>query len=108
MLRFLLLTVLLVEAAFAAKLTLDERRKKILSIVEEELQETSRLARQQDYKSPDTLLRLSELNLEKGRLYREAENEQYMAIPPEERRSVSRNDFFKNSSKFFDAANDAA
>jgi tetratricopeptide (TPR) repeat protein len=108
MLRFLLLTVLLVEAAFAAKLTLDDRRKKILSIVDEELSEVSRLAKQQDYKSPDTLLRLSELNLEKGRLYREAENEQYMAIPPEERRSVSRNDFFKNSSKFFDAANDAA
>lgn len=108
MLRFLLLTLLLVEAAFAAKLTLDERRKKILSIVEEELQETTRLARQQDYRSPDTLLRISELSLEKGRLWREAENEQYLAIPAEERRSINRADFFKNSSKYFDDANDAA
>lgn len=108
MLRFLLLTILLVEAAFAAKLTLDDRRKKILSIVDEELSEVSRLAKQQDYKSPDTLLRLSELNLEKGRLFREAENEQYLAIPVEERRRVSRAEFFKTSSKFFDAANDSA
>lgn len=108
MLRFLLLTLFLIQAAFAAKLTLDERRKKILAIVDEELAETSRLARQQDYKSPDTLLRLSELNLEKGRLYREAENEQYLAIPAEERRGVNRADFFKNSSKYFDAANDSA
>lgn len=108
MLRFLLLTLLLIEAAFAAKLSLDERRKKILAIVEEELQETSRLARQQDYRSPDTLLRLSELHLEKGRLWREAENEQYLAIPAEQRRNVNRADFFKTSSKHFDAANDAA
>jgi tetratricopeptide (TPR) repeat protein len=108
MLRFLLLTLFLIEAATAAKLTLDDRRKKILSIVDEELSEVSRLAKQQDYKSPDTLLRLSELNLEKGRLYREAENEQYLNIPAEERRGMSRAEFFKASSKYFDDANDSA
>lgn len=108
MLRFLFLTLFIVEAALAAKPALDDRRKKILAIVDEELSEVSRLAKQQNYKSPDTLLRLSELNLEKGRLYRESENEQYLAIPPEERRNVSRAEYFKNSSKYFDAANDAA
>lgn len=108
MLRFFILTLLLVEAAFAAKLTLDDRRKKILAIVDEELSEVSRLAKQQDYRKPDTLLRLSELNLEKGRLYREAENEQYLKIPAEERRGMSRAEFFKASSKYFDDANDSA
>ncbi len=108
MLKIVFLLVLISQSVFAVKLTLDERRKKILSIVDEELGEVARLAKQQDYKYPDTLLRLSELNLEKARLYREAENEQYLSIPPEERRGVSRNDYFKTSSKFFDSANDAA
>lgn len=106
--RTVLLSLLLIDSAFAVKLSLDDRRKKILSIVDEELSEVSRLARQQDYKSPDTLLRMSELNLEKGRLYREAENEQFLAIPPEERRTTNKADFFKNSSKYFEAANDSA
>ena len=107
MLKYSLFFIFFLQAAFAAKLTLDERRNKIISIVDEELREVSRLAKQQDYKSPDTLLRLSELNLEKARLYREAENEQYLAIPPEERRGVKKSDFFKLSTKHFDAANDA-
>lgn len=108
MLKILFLLLIIVQAAFAAKLSLDDRRKKILAIVDEELSEVSRLAKQQDYKSPDTLLRLSELNLEKGRLYREAENEQYLAIPAEDRRSMNKAEYFGASSKYFDAANDAA
>lgn len=108
MLRYLLLTFLFLEAANAAKVNLDDRRKKIIGIVDEELSEVSRLAKQQDYKSPDTLLRLSELNLEKGRLYREAENEQYLSIPPEERRTLKKDDFFKASSRYFEEANESA
>jgi tetratricopeptide (TPR) repeat protein len=108
MLKFLFLLIILAQIAFAAKLSLDDRRKKILAIVDEELSEVSRLAKQQDYKSPDTLLRLSELNLEKARLFREAENEQYLAIPAEDRRSMNKAEYFGASSKYFDAANDAA
>lgn len=107
MLKYLLLSVLIANSVWGAKLTLDERRKKILSIVDEELSEVSRLAKQQDYKSPDTLLRLSELNLEKARLWREVENEQYLNIPAEERRNLNKKDYFGSSNKFFDAANDA-
>lgn len=108
MLKILFLLLIIVQAAFAAKLSLDERRRKILAIVDEELSEVSRLAKQQEYKSPDTLLRLSELNLEKARLYREAENEQFLSIPAEERRSMNKAEYFGASSKYFDAANDAA
>ena len=108
MLKFLLLFLILAEAVLAAKLTLDDRRKKILSIVDEELSEVSRLSRQQDFKNPDTLLRVSELNLEKARLYREVENEQYLSIPVEQRVSVNKNDYFRESNKYFAAANDAA
>jgi Tetratricopeptide repeat len=108
MLRKLILFILLTETAFAVRLTLDERRQKILGIVDEELAEVSRLTRQQDYKSPETLLRVAELNLEKARLYREAENERFLAIPPEERMRVNKSEYFTQSSKFFDDANDAA
>jgi len=93
---------------YAQKLTMDERRRGILAIVEEELSEVSRLAKQQDYRSPDTLLRLSELNLEKARLWREVENEKYLSIPPEERRKGQKNSYFTNSNKFYAAANSSA
>lgn len=108
MLKFLIVFILIFEAAFAARLTLDDRRKKILGIIDEELSEVVRLARQQDNKNPDTLLRLSELNLEKARLYREAENEQFLSIPPEERRNVKRSEFFSTSSNIFNKANESA
>lgn len=93
--------------AFGQKLSLDDRRKKILDIIDEELSEVSRLNRQQDNKSPDTLLRVSELNLEKARLWREAENEQFLSIPPEDRRRVKKADYFKKSNNYFEAANSA-
>lgn len=108
MLKYLLITLIIFEAAFAARLTLDDRRKKILSIVDEELAEVSRLAKQQNYKSPDTLLRVSELNLEKARLYREVENEQYLSIPVEQRRNVNKNSYFEQSNNFFKTANTSA
>ncbi len=75
MLKFFFLLLCVSHLALAQKLTMDERRKQIISIVDEELSEVTRLARQQDFKSPDTLLRVSELNLEKARIWREVENE---------------------------------
>lgn len=108
MLKFFFLLVFIIEASNAARLTIDQRRQKILSIVDEELAEVSRLAKQQDYKSPATLFRMSELNLEKARLYRELENEQYLAIPVEQRVKVSKDDYFKRSIQYFRTANKAA
>ncbi|HXH73777.1 MAG TPA: hypothetical protein VNJ08_02360 [Bacteriovoracaceae bacterium] len=108
MLKYLFITLFVIQAAFAQKISVDDRRKKILSIVDEELSEVSRLAKQQDYRTPETVLRLSELNLEKARLWREVENEHYLAIPPEERRNVNKASYFKKSSQYFEAANDSA
>lgn len=107
MLKYLLL-VLLINSAWAQKLTLDERRSKIISIVDEELAEVSRLAKQQNYQDPNILLRMSELNLEKARLWREEENEKFLSIPPEKRRDLEKDDFFKKSSKYFNDANTTA
>ena len=107
MLKLLLLSIFLTHTTFAQKLTMDERRKQILSIIDQELSEVTRLAKQENFSSPDTLLRVSELNLEKARLWRETENEQYLSIPPEQRRDAKKRDYFKKSSQYFDAANDA-
>ncbi len=107
MLKYLLLS-LLISTAFAQKLSLDERRTKIISIVDEELAEVSRLAKQQSYKDPNILLRMSELNLEKARLWREVENEKYLAIPAEKRRDLNKADYFRKSSKYFNDANQTA
>jgi hypothetical protein len=108
MLKYALILVFILEAAFAARLSLDERRKKILAIVDEELAEVTRLGVQQNHKSPDTLLRVAELNLEKARIYREVENEHYLALPVEERTSVNKNEYFIQSTGFFEKANSAA
>lgn len=105
MLKYLFILLILTQAVFAQRISVDERRKRILNIVEEELSEASRLAKQQEYKAPDTLLRMSELYLEKARLWREMENEQYLSIPPEKRRSVNKSNYFKRSSNYFQGAN---
>src|SRR5687767_3104821 len=101
MLKALLVIIFLSTAALAQKSTLDERRKQIISIVDEELSEVSRLAKQQNYKAPDTLLRISELNLEKARLWREAENEQWLSLTSEQKRQNNKADYFKRSNKYF-------
>lgn len=107
MLKFLFL-LLITQSVFAQKLTMDQRRKQILSIVDDEIKEVTRLAKQESFSNPDTLLRISELNLEKGRLFRENENEEFLSIPAAERQTINRAQFFKRSSTYFDAANDTA
>lgn len=87
---------------------IDSRRQQILKIVDEELMEVSRLAKQQNYQSPDTLFRMAELNLEKGRHWLDFENENYLKLSPEQRRTVNRDQFFKNSKMYFQRANSAA
>lgn len=108
MLKLVLFILLSAPMVHAQKLSLDQRRKEILSIVDQELSEVTRLANQENFGSPDTILRMSELNLEKARLWREVENEQYLSIPPEERRTVKKSDYFKRSIQYFESANDSA
>ena len=108
MLKSLLILILLSSALWAQKPSMDDRRKQILSIVDEELKEVNRLANQQNYSRPDTVLRLAELNMEKARLWRETENEQYLSIPAEQRRKLKKKDYFKRSTDYFEAANDNA
>lgn len=100
--------MLILQLVHASRFSVDERRKKILTIVDQELSEVTRLSKQQNLKNPDTLLRIAELNLEKARLYREVENETYLAIPVEKRKSLNKQEYFKESELYFYQANKAA
>ena len=100
MTKFILLLLILCSNLFA--LDLDSRRNQIIEIIDEELDEVSRLSRQS--RSADNLLRMAELNLEKARLWREKENEEYLALSSAKRRSVNKNRYFQKSNRFFNEA----
>ena len=74
-----LLLILFISTAFANEV--EQRRGQILKIIDEEISEVRRLTRQSK-KDPNLLLRLAELNLEKARLWREKENQDFLYIPP--------------------------
>lgn len=82
-----------------------DRRGSILSLIDEEIDETTRLIKEVGNRDPDLLLRIAELHLEKARLYQEAENERYLAIPSSQRRKVSRKKYFAQSRKEFSSSN---
>lgn len=104
----LVFVLILMTAQLALAQKLDLRRQQILKIIDEELSEVSRLAKQQNYSSPDTIFRMAELYLEKGRHWLDFENENYLKLSPEQRRSIGRDQYFKNSKIFFQRANTAA
>lgn len=95
--------ILISSGAFAVDV--EERRQKIIKIINEELREVDRLDQQARGKDPDLLLRIAELNLEKARLYREKENKDFLAIPSKKRARINKKNFFKQSSRYYGAAN---
>ena len=95
----------LLSATAVHALSLDERRQQIVSIIDEELSEIERLSSQVKGSNPDYLLRMAELNLEKARLWREKENQDYLALPQEVRRKTSKASHFSKSASYFAAAN---
>jgi tetratricopeptide (TPR) repeat protein len=98
-------TFLIILSSLISASVLSDKRKKIISVIDDELSESTRLAEQVNYKNPDLVLRMSELNLEKARLWRESENETYLSLSVEERRKTSKSQYFRNSHKFFGEAN---
>ncbi|MBY0516741.1 MAG: hypothetical protein K2P81_07530 [Bacteriovoracaceae bacterium] len=95
-------------AAFAAGSGDDKRRDRILGIIDEELQEVTRLSKQRNNSDAELLLRAAELHLEKARLQRESENEKFLAIPAEKRREEDQDKFYAQSNRSFNNANQYA
>jgi tetratricopeptide (TPR) repeat protein len=82
----------------------EERRNKLLGIIDQELGEIVRLNKQVGSKNPTLLLRLAELYLEKARLLKERENQEFLTMAPEARQNVNKAKFFDNSNKHFQNA----
>jgi tetratricopeptide (TPR) repeat protein len=97
----LILFTVLLNTAFAQ--SANDRRQKILEIINEELSEVERLNATQKG-NPDNLLRMAELNLEKARLIKEKENDEYLAIPANKRAGINKTNFFKVSTSYFNKA----
>jgi len=96
---------LLISLTFSLISFADDRRGKILDVINEELSEVKRLADEENLKNPETLFRISELYLEKARIQREIDNQRFLNLTPEERRIVKKSDYFKTSSSFYLASN---
>ncbi len=86
----------------------DERRARIIAVINEELSEVTRLSQQRNNKDPELLLRVAELHLEKARLTREEENEKYLEIPADKRRGINENQYYAGSTRSFQNANQYA
>lgn len=105
---FITVLTLLLTAQAAFSLSLDERRQRIVSIIDEELSEIQRLSTQVKGANPDHLLRMAELNLEKARLWREKENQDFLELPDAKRRKTNKARFFSKSASYFANANSLA
>lgn len=103
MMKLVLLTILLSFNVFSQEV--EERRSRIISIIDEELGEVKRLSTRGGEKDPDLILRIAELYLEKARLFRERENANYLALPVKKRLKVDKKKYFSRSSKYFELAN---
>jgi tetratricopeptide (TPR) repeat protein len=88
-------------SCFSFAQEIDQRRRAILQIVDQELAEINRLSTQVQSRNPDLLLRMSELYLEKARHYREYENEIFLNIPADKRAKINKNEYFKQSNYNF-------
>lgn len=97
----LIFFVMLLTQGFAYADTTEQKRDRLLEIVEEELRETTRLNKQVGSRNPTLLLRVAELYLEKARLIRERENKEYLVLAPEKRNSVDKKQFFRSSQEYF-------
>ncbi len=98
---FLLFCAFLLTINANVNANVNDRRGKILSIIDDELKEVTRLSRTMGSRNPELLLRMAELYLEKARLIRDHENKEYLILPPEKRQRVRKKVFFKESYGYF-------
>ncbi|MFT6069412.1 MAG: tetratricopeptide (TPR) repeat protein [Bacteriovoracaceae bacterium] len=98
-LKIIFFIFLFCSSAFAA--SVEERRTKVISIIDQELKEITRLNKQTGSRNPNLLLRMAELLLEKARHVKEQENAVYLGLDSLQRASVNKSKYFKKSQKYF-------
>jgi tetratricopeptide (TPR) repeat protein len=78
-----------------------KRRSELISVIDQELKEVTRLNKQTRTSNPDLLLRMAELLLEKARLTKEIENTKYMSLSSKKRAKSNKKNYFKKSNGYF-------
>ena len=94
---YFLSLVLLISFDVAAK----SKREQLLSIVNEELQEITRLNKQTRSSRRSLMLRMAEVLLEKARILKENENEKFINLTQKERSKINRKNFSSSRIAFF-------
>ena len=87
-----------------AQADVEQRRAELIKVLDEELREVTRLNKQIGAQRPDLMLRMAQVLLEKARLLKEQENQKYIETPSAQREKMSREDFYKESRRYFDQA----
>ncbi|EQC44819.1 lipopolysaccharide assembly protein LapB [Bacteriovorax sp. Seq25_V] len=82
----------------------DDRNAKIISVIDMELSELSRMSRVSNNRDPEILLRIAELYLEKARVIRDSENQSFFSKSLEERRNINKKKFYGQSQSYFSKA----
>jgi tetratricopeptide (TPR) repeat protein len=84
--------------------SVESRRKELISVINEELKEVTRLNKRTKSKNPNLMLRMAELLLEKARLIKEQENARFLRLNPKERKKINKKKFFSKSRSYFKQA----
>ncbi len=100
--KFLQLIVILILCSSVT--AADDRNSKIISVIDMELSELSRMSRVSKNQDPELLLRIAELYLEKARVIRDSENQSFFSKTVEERRNINKKTFYGQSQSYFKKA----
>lgn len=87
-----------------AKADVEQRRSELLSVLDEELREVTRLNKQIGAQRPDLMLRMGQILLEKGRILKDLENQKYLETTAKDRDKINKDEAFKESRRYFDQA----
>ncbi|MFI5391685.1 MAG: tetratricopeptide repeat protein, partial [Bacteriovoracales bacterium] len=86
----------------------EERRDKILKLIDSEVQEISRLVKQTRGSNPNFILRLSELYFEQARLLHERELDRFKNLSSEQKDAIDKRSFYAESRNKFENAQKTA
>lgn len=78
-----------------------KKRDTIMQIIDQEIFEVDRLRRQQKLYQPDLQFRKAQLLLEKGRIIKESENEDFLNVPAKFRGKVNKKNYFRQSFRYY-------
>jgi hypothetical protein len=81
-----------------------KRNNKILSIINQEINEINKIIKRNSGDKTRFLFRLAEINLEKARILKDIENFKYLSVPSSKRFKVNKTKFFKRSIRSFKMA----